>query len=414
MVAARRDSSGPRLPYDSSEGDPQHQNPYEFAVHFQNLPTGVTGGIWIDPTEGGCGGAIPETMDKLKPNKAGKPVENMAYTVVDQDPKTATVTVRVDLATGEWVTEQPEMLVRLSGGWATSKYFSSTLDAIVGCAMPREEEGQIYVPLFFALGNPREQKYDARLIAVEAHGTKHEPEGGGNGGGSYFHYSTNTALASREDKFNVRLEDIHRFSLQTRSRTWIEFKNVSLRPSETQRVEIVATAPDGSVIVEQSQPSTPEDNGIAPRATDQEFKVALPSGGMIELIGARKTGTNQWWRPDGTPLTEAPYDSSEGTDRTDGYEIALRYENLPEGSSGGIDMEGGDWGGTIPMWYAELQKAGKPVEGISYVVASPPQRHRGNLRQSPSGQRRMENGQHLSRGQPTDGMPAQAAAQSAP
>ncbi len=108
------------------------------------------------------------------------------------------------------------------------------------------------------------------------------------------------------------------------------------------------------------------------KATDAKtaFTATFPGGGMIELIAIRKTGTDQWWRPDGTPLAEAPYDSSEGTDRSDAYEIALRYESLPQGSSGGMDVEGGNWGGTIPMWYADLQKAGKPIEGVTYVIAS--------------------------------------------
>jgi prepilin-type processing-associated H-X9-DG protein len=361
-------------PYDSSEGDPQHQNPYEFAVHFENLPEGMTGGIRVDSRGGGCGGAIPETMDKLKPHKAGKPVENMAYTVVDQDPKTETVTVRVDLATGEWATEESEMLCQgSSGGWGSHKYFSPTLDAVVGSAIPYEQNGRVYAALFYASGDPTEQKNDARLIAVDFNGVEYAPVDGGNGGW-FFNRVRDKALANSEWEFDLHLKDIHCFNLQTRSHTWIEFKNVSLRPGETQKVEIVTTTPDGSIVVErQSTASKISATTADEKSANPEFKVALPGGGTIELIGAHKAGTDQWWRPDGSPLAEAPYDSSEEADHTDGYEIALRYENLPKGSSGGIDVEGGDWGGTIPMWYAELQKAGKPVEGISYVVASPPQ-----------------------------------------
>jgi prepilin-type processing-associated H-X9-DG protein len=107
-------------------------------------------------------------------------------------------------------------------------------------------------------------------------------------------------------------------------------------------------------------------------APNQPFKVTLPNGGTIELIGARKTGTNEWWRPDGSPLTQAPYDSSEGTNYPDSYEFALRYENLPKDSSGAVEVKGGTWGGGIPEWMDRLkpQKAGIPVESMTYLIAS--------------------------------------------
>jgi len=111
-------------------------------------------------------------------------------------------------------------------------------------------------------------------------------------------------------------------------------------------------------------------NAAGEKTSDQAFKATLPCGATIELIGARRTGTDQWWRPDGTPLAEAPYDSSEGADRSDGYEIALRYANLPEGTSGGMDVERGVWGGTIPMWHSEVQKPGEPLKGVTYVIVS--------------------------------------------
>lgn len=98
------------------------------------------------------------------------------------------------------------------------------------------------------------------------------------------------------------------------------------------------------------------------------FRVTLPSGATLELLGIRRTGTNEWWRPDGAPLADPPYDTSEGTNRTDGYEVALRYENLPEDASGGLGIEQGTWGGSIPMGYAIPRKADKPVEGVSYTL----------------------------------------------
>ncbi|MBN2129194.1 MAG: hypothetical protein JW741_06840 [Sedimentisphaerales bacterium] len=42
-------------------------------------------------------------------------------------------------------------------------------------------------------------------------------------------------------------------------------------------------------------------HGANKEPSSDAFKVTLPGGGTIELIGVRKTGTNDWWRPDGTP-----------------------------------------------------------------------------------------------------------------
>ena len=82
--------------------------------------------------------------------------------------------------------------------------------------------------------------------------------------------------------------------------------------------------------------------GADPKSSSDVFKVTLPGGGTIELIGAHKTGTNEWWRPNGTPLAEAPYDSNGESERSDGCEVALRYENLPKDCSGGPEGLGPD------------------------------------------------------------------------
>ncbi len=357
-------------PYDTCSGSVGSQNLYEYAIRYTNLPEGVTGVVGVDPAGSGCGGNIPDGMCE----KAGRPVEDIAGPVFEQDPDTKKVTVKVYLSTGSWVTEKSKILRRgESGQWTSEPYFSSTLNAVVGCAVPNEEEGRVYAPLFYAAGDPHERMYDARLIAVDVNNVEHPSAGFSHGCNTSFHQSANRALVSLQAGFDLRLKDIHHFDLQTRSLTWIEFKNVSLRPGETPKVEIVTTTPAGSVVVKRQNQSKVSVNTPEERSVDQEFKVTLPFGGTIELIGARKTGTDQWWRPDGTPLTEAPYDFSEETHRSDLYEFALRYENLPEGSCGGIDIERHLCGGTIPMWYRQVQKAGKPVEGVTYVIAGPEQ-----------------------------------------
>jgi prepilin-type processing-associated H-X9-DG protein len=345
-------------PYDSSEEGRELSNPYEFAVRYDNLPEGVSGGIGVKP-------------DKLKPHKAGRPVEEMAYILVSQMPETETVTVRVDLATGEWATEESEMLNRGSSGeWSWHMWPSPTLDAIVGPAMPYEENGRVYATLFYALNDPRDQKYDARLIAVDLNNVEHQPVGGG-GVGWYFNSSTSNALAHIGNEFDLPLKGITAFNLQTRPRTWIEFKNVSLRPGKTGEVEIITTRHRRPAVADKpSQGPATARSAAEERSSDQAFKVTLGCGATLELIGIRKSGTDQWWHPDGTPLANVPYDSSEETNHSNAYEVALRYENLPDGASGGLDIDRHVWGGSIPMWYAKPQKAGKPVEGVSYAIGS--------------------------------------------
>ncbi|MBP7050447.1 MAG: hypothetical protein KBE65_05490 [Phycisphaerae bacterium] len=228
-------------PYDSSIGDPQHKNPYEFAVRYENLPAGVSGGIRIDPSGGGWGGTLPETMDKLKPHKAGKSVENMAYVVADQIQETKTVTVRVQLATGDWATEEPGIISRTTqSGWSCNSCFSQTLNAIVGCASPHEHDGRIDTEVFCALNDPRHWMYDLRLAAVDIHNVEHPPTDASSG----WHRSNkdNYALVKNWHGFDLPAEDIACFNLQVRPQTWIEFRNVSLYPNATQKVEIVTTA----------------------------------------------------------------------------------------------------------------------------------------------------------------------------
>ena len=109
------------------------------------------------------------------------------------------------------------------------------------------------------------------------------------------------------------------------------------------------------------------------KPSKQDFKVALPGGGAVRLIGVRKAGTDPWWRPDGSPLTSPPYGSPEKPSRFEGYEMALLYENLPAGSTGGIDIERHVWGGTIPRDQTLLHKPGQTVEGVTHVFAAPAQ-----------------------------------------
>jgi beta-lactamase regulating signal transducer with metallopeptidase domain len=357
-------------PYDTCSGSIGSQNLYEYAVRYTNLPEGVTGGVRVDPAGCGAGGSIPDGMCE----KAGRPVEDIAGPVYEQDSDTKKVNVKIYLSTGDWVTDKTNVIPRRDKwGWYSDGDLNQTLNAIVNYASPYEYEGRVYTDIFCALNDPREQKYDLRLIAVDSNSIEHPPVD--RGGGWYASLKNKYALVRSRQEFNVPLASIASFNLQVRSRTWIEFKNASLRPGETQKVEIVTTTPAGSVVVERQNtaskiPATTADE----KSANPEFKVALPGGGTIELIGVHKAGTDQWWCPDGSALDEPPYDFRRDIIRTDMYEFALRYQNLPQGARGNMEIEPGGESGPIPP-YQEIQKAGKSAENVTYSlvqIAEPP------------------------------------------
>jgi prepilin-type processing-associated H-X9-DG protein len=218
-----------QAPYDSSEENTSLSNPYEFALRYENLPKGATGSMEITPGGGSWGGTIPEWMDKLKPQKAGKPVEGVAYLVVSQKPETEQVTVKVCLATGSWKTAalQPAYGNSGIGSWLNVLW-----------SAPYERQGKAHAVVTY--GSRIAHRYDARLTALDVNNVEHEAtEHGRSGvGGDPDGFDQ---LAS---EFGMPLDDIAAFYLQTRPYTWIEFRNVALRPGKGQTVQTVVTEPN--------------------------------------------------------------------------------------------------------------------------------------------------------------------------
>jgi BlaR1 peptidase M56 len=74
------------------------------------------------------------------------------------------------------------------------------------------------------------------------------------------------------------------------------------------------------------------------RAHDVPKIDRLPKGVKIEVIGvsSHPSGPKTWWRPDGSPLAEAPCDPGPDDARIDGhasFEFVARITGLPEGST---------------------------------------------------------------------------------
>jgi len=92
----------------------------------------------------------------------------------------------------------------------------------------------------------------------------------------------------------------------------------------------------------------------------------LPSGVTVEIVGLshNPSAGRPWWRPDGTPLTEAPYDTGAGHCWRADYEAReVAVQVAGQGARGAtVALADGGGGGTAG-------KGGKPVEGMRGLVA---------------------------------------------
>ena len=207
-----------QAPYDSSEETTSLSNPYEFALRYENLPKGSSGSMQVEPGGGSWGGGIPEWMDRLKPQKAGKPVEGMAYLIISQKPETELVTVKVRLATGAWKTAA----IHPAPGGSIGSWLNVLWSA------PYERQGKAHAVVTY--GSRIAHRYDVRLTALDVNNVEHDRRTpaaviGGDPDG----------ISQMTPDFEMPLDDIAAFYLQTRSYTWIEFKNVALRPGQARR-----------------------------------------------------------------------------------------------------------------------------------------------------------------------------------
>jgi hypothetical protein len=71
---------------------------------------------------------------------------------------------------------------------------------------------------------------------------------------------------------------------------------------------------------------------------DSPWKGTLPNGVMVELVGLSESPSagRPWWKPDGSPLADAPYDEPLRTSFASPHqvtrEIAVRLSNVPPGT----------------------------------------------------------------------------------
>src|SRR5262249_26021033 len=103
---------------------------------------------------------------------------------------------------------------------------------------------------------------------------------------------------------------------------------------------------------------------------DARYRSTLANGATIEVVAVstHPSGPGTWWRPDGSPLPEAPADRSEARiEAGDGRAcvVLVRVSHLPEGASlRWLPTTDGDYWGLTPT------REGHPLPGMEMYAAA--------------------------------------------
>jgi len=213
-------------PYDPGLGDSNIGDHIEIALRYENLPEGARGGFEIEPGRSPRHGAIPMWYTVAK--KAGQPVQNISWVHVIPEAGAETVTVKVHLAMGAWQNYREEP-------WSPGAWESASIGEITLFA-PYERAGRTCIPVAHMVQGP-----ETRLTILDMNNVEREPSDWVGGG---WLYAGSSGFGHFTAEFDVALNDLVALYFQTRPYTWIEFRNVSLRPGKEQEIEIVVTEPE--------------------------------------------------------------------------------------------------------------------------------------------------------------------------
>jgi hypothetical protein len=108
-----------------------------------------------------------------------------------------------------------------------------------------------------------------------------------------------------------------------------------------------------------------------PAADDGRYRAAFQSGATIEVVGVSTvpTGPDTWWKPDGSPLAEAPVDeidrrTSDGRPRGE-HLILLRVSGVKDDDYFRWRPEHSSW-----YWGGRPSKDGRDAPGLEYYEAA--------------------------------------------
>ena len=209
-------------PYDATTDD--MVDCLEVALRYENLSEDSRGGFGIEPGRSPRGGAIPLWYTTAE--KAGRPVSNVSWVKVVPKEGAEATALKVHLATGSWETHAHEIGMRNNMGSSTGG---------VTFFHPYEQDGQTWCPVAHIV-----QDCDVRLTAVDINNVEHPSKN--PGGGAV--YSGSLKFSHLTGQWDVPLDDIAVIRFQTRPYTWIEFRNVAMKPGPARKAEIVTTEPE--------------------------------------------------------------------------------------------------------------------------------------------------------------------------
>jgi RNA polymerase sigma factor (sigma-70 family) len=113
-------------------------------------------------------------------------------------------------------------------------------------------------------------------------------------------------------------------------------------------------------------------------APDPRWIRSLPSGATIEVVGVSSLpfGPESWWRPDGTPLQPAPYDSGNEaySGDTAGYRsMFVRLTHIPQGAEYQVSMRNKTLAAQGPAT-TDAKSKGSPVVSMLSAKFAPDER----------------------------------------
>jgi RNA polymerase sigma factor (sigma-70 family) len=119
------------------------------------------------------------------------------------------------------------------------------------------------------------------------------------------------------------------------------------------------------------EPPAPERAAVAATVTDDHpYRVSFKDGATVEVVGVSTlpTGPGTWWKPDGTPLAEPPFDPISSHFRSPGEEVRLILVRATEVRRDDMFR----WLPTPPHNYSggRPAKDGNDVPGLEYYQAT--------------------------------------------
>ncbi|MCD6175568.1 MAG: HEAT repeat domain-containing protein [Planctomycetes bacterium] len=225
-------SSLSELPFDYSGGrvySRDNEQAYDFAIRYTNIPEDMDSIFHAEPPSSHTGGTLHSSVQKdgkdLHQYQNGKLISTVSHLATVFDKNRKICAIKMGISDGPWETNFESIRSKTGGKWGTSSQGRIEGGAVFG--KPMEEDRKTWLPVTHTMDC---KVYDVRVIAVHQDGSLLKPirtQGGSTTG------ATQLTLC-----FDMPLEYITEFRVQTRKYEWVTFKNISLRPGGKTEVEI--------------------------------------------------------------------------------------------------------------------------------------------------------------------------------